>query len=89
MTGQRSRIPEIYDPLDQFQSVVQSYTSFETVLNAESHHGTRASAKILSRQKVIGTFGKSGIAHPSNPRIPRKKFGYTAPIFYLSLNTQR
>ena len=89
VTGQRSRIPEIYDPLDQFQSVIEPYTSFETILYAESHQGTRASAKVFSRQKVIGTFGKSGIAHPGNPRILGKKFGYAAPIFYLPLYTQR
>src|SRR5579871_4311983 len=89
MTGERFRIADIDEPLEQFQRIVEALARFEAACHAESKERCATAAEIFLCQRVVRIIGKAEILYPLDARMTRKKFGNAIGIVEMALHPQR
>src|SRR6185436_15841213 len=75
MAGERLRVTEIDEPLDQLQRVVKPRAALIATLRAEGQQRAGAAAEIFLGKAAIGTVRKAGIVDPGDARIVAQEFG--------------
>ena len=69
MAGERPRVADVDQPLDQPQRVVEALRRLEPALDAEGQQRGGASAEIFLRQREIGAVGQAGVIDPGDARV--------------------
>ena len=89
MAGQRFRVADVDQPLEQFQRVVETLAGFEPSGHAKSQQRTRPAAEVFLRQRMIGAVVKPGVVHPSDAAVAAQKLRNILGIFDVPLDPQR
>src|SRR5260370_11225938 len=69
MAGQRFRVAQVDEPLDQLERVVERLAGLEPSLDPEGHQRAGTAAEIFLGERMIGTVRESRIVDPLNPAI--------------------
>ena len=89
MAGQRFRVSDVDQPLEQFQRVVEPLAGLEPSRHAEGQQRTRAAAQVLLRQRVIGAVVEARVVDPSDAAVVAQKPCDLLGIFDVPLDPQR
>ena len=81
MAGQRLRIAEIDQTLDQLERIVEFCRGSIAAAHAEGHQRAGAAAKIFLRERVIGVVRKAGVVDPLDRWIAAQELGDSACRF--------
>src|SRR5580658_7314051 len=66
---ERLGIAEIYQPLDQFQGVIEFDRSIVTALESDRHQRTSVVTQVLLRQVVVRALRKACVRDPCDPLV--------------------
>ena len=89
MAGERFRVADIDEALDQLQRVVTGAARVEAALDAERQKRGRLAVQIFARHRIMRAVFEPGVVYPGDPRIPAQEFRNLSRIFHMPLDSQR
>src|SRR6516225_9619308 len=82
-------IAEVYEPLDQLESIVKFLRCLKTSFDCERQQGAGAAIEILLCEVMVRVIGKTRIIDPVDLWVPAQEFGHRPAVFYVAFYPQR